>query len=469
MIKKLLAAFLIGVCGFGNAVFAQKENYIWYFGSQAGLNFNSGSPVALTNGSMYAGEGCSSISDSNGNLLFYTNGISVWDKNHIQMPNGDSLEGGQSSTQSALIVPMPGNNQLYYIFTVQQVFSPPHNFSYSIVDMSLNLANGDVTTKNNIIKSEVTEKLTAVKHSNGSDIYIMVHGYGNDSLFAYFVTGSGVLTTPVVSKIGQIITLASSDSGGYMKFSSDGTKLAFAAFGNNYVDLFDFNATTGLVTNEKYLSLPAANLGAYGLEFSRDGNYLYCAFSAPSHIFQWDITSNSDSIINSTLQQIGSSATLQLGALQMGPDGKIYVAKYQSTSFLGAINYPDSAGVSCNYVDSAVSLAGKTCGFGLPNFITSYFLPTGISTNDPQQNQLTISPNPATDKITISFAATTDKNVTIKMYCITGEVVYEKRFQSFKTLETLHVIDVSKLSNGIYFLSVQTDEKLMTKKIVVNH
>jgi hypothetical protein len=467
MIKKLLAEVLIWVCVFGNTVFAQKENYVWYFGDSAGVDFNLGSPVALTNSAIYQEEGCSSISDSAGNILFYTNGISIWDRNHNQMPNGYSLQGGWSSTQSALIVPFPGNTLQYYVFTVQEDFTPPFNFSYSIVDLSLNGGNGDVTIKNNIIKSHIAEKLTAVKHSNGSDIWVLVHGFGNDSLFAYLITASGIATTPVYSKVGQTILYTSNNAIGYMKFSSDGSKVAFANALLNYVDLFDFNSTSGIVTNEKYLNLPqTGSLGAYGLEFSRSGNYLYCSDVLGFHIFQWDISSNIASTINATLQQVGSSPSQGVGALQMAPDGKIYVAEYM-TNFLGVISSPDSSGLSCNYIYNAISLSGKTCHFGLPNFITSYFLPTGIKTNIPQQNQLIISPNPATDKITISFAATTDENVTIKIYSITGEVVFAEENKTGNN-NFNKTIDVTGLSNGIYFLSVQTGREVITKKIVVN-
>src|ERR1051326_8915476 len=89
---------------------AQKPAMNWYFGQKAGLDFNSGTPVPVLGSSMWATEGCTSISDSNGNLLFYTYGDTVWNKNHQPMPNGFGLFGHQNSTQSALIVPLPGSS-----------------------------------------------------------------------------------------------------------------------------------------------------------------------------------------------------------------------------------------------------------------------------------------------------------------------------------------------------------------------
>ncbi|HKR07156.1 MAG TPA: T9SS type A sorting domain-containing protein [Bacteroidia bacterium] len=474
---KLFAAFLIWVCGFGNTVNAQKENNIWYFGYHAGLDFNSGAPVTLTNGALFTGEGCSSISDSNGTLLFYTDGITVWDRNHAQMPNGDSLKGGQmgSSTQSALIVPFPGNNFMYYIFTVGEVESLPIEFNYSVVDMSLNSGNGDVSIKNNFLMSPVTEKLTAVKHSNNIDIWVMVHGVYSNSFICYLVSASGISPVPVISNIGAVIPDSSLDAVGYMKFSIDGTKIAYAAYVNNYVDLFDFNSTTGIVSNEKYLTFPGGS--AYGLEFSSNGNFLYATGLQPPQIYQWDITSNIASVINSTQQLVGVSTTTpipQIGALQIAPDGKIYVA-HTGKFFLGVINDPDLPGILCNYNDSVLSLNGYVSTHGLPNFMTSYFLTTGINTNNPPQNQLTISPSPATGKIYISFPATVVQTITTKIFSLTGEVVYEQKNKSAAPI-TRFQIPIYNISNGIYFLSVRTSSEseqagreVVTKKIVVQH
>ena len=103
----------------------------WYFGTQAGLDFGTNPPVALTNGALTAFEGCATISDLNGNLLFYTNGNQVWDRSHQTMSNGTGLNGDGLATQSTIIVPGPGNPNLYYIFTVD-TNGGPRGLCYSI-------------------------------------------------------------------------------------------------------------------------------------------------------------------------------------------------------------------------------------------------------------------------------------------------------------------------------------------------
>jgi hypothetical protein len=90
----------------------------WYFGNGAGITFNSGTPIALTNGALVTIEGVATISDDLGNLLFYTDGVTVYNRNHTIMVNGTGLFGDISSTQSAIIVKQPGNTNIYYIIHI---------------------------------------------------------------------------------------------------------------------------------------------------------------------------------------------------------------------------------------------------------------------------------------------------------------------------------------------------------------
>lgn len=270
----------------------------------------------------------------------------------------------------------------------------------------------------------------------------------------------------LIYRVGGVT--AGNDTRGYMKFSADGTKLAFAAFVNCFVDLFDFDAATGIVSNEKYLTLPSSSQGPQGLEFSISGHYLYTCFQLPVDIYQWDISSNSAAIINSTLLQIGTSTSPYLGAMQMAPDGKIYIARY-GENFLDAINSPEMPGTLCNFANNAFQLNGTLCHLGLPNYGSSYFLPTGINTNNPQLNELTVYPNPVSDNIYISFPANEKEIVTIKIYSITGEVVLEKENKNTAPITLIIQLPITQIPNELYFLSVQTGRENITRKIIVNH
>ncbi|AUC77017.1 T9SS type B sorting domain-containing protein [Olleya sp. Bg11-27] len=391
---------------------AQGESANWYFGNFAGLTFNSGNPVALIDGALATMEGCATISDPNGNLLFYTDGKTVWDKTHNIMPNGVGLMGDSSSTESAIIIPKPGSNTSYYIFTTDKpnYFLSPNDpiegLNYSEVDMQLNNGLGDVVSTNknnhlitydanNALQNEYknSEKLTAVTHSNGVDVWVITQFI--NKFFAFQVTANGVIETPLTSTVPQNVFPRFNQEGsnitaiGYLKVSPDGKQIAIAHSSVNSgtpdtglkksgrVLLYDFNNTTGQVTNERLI---LDNSYPYGVEFSPDSKLLYITAT---------VFSISNTFVNSSLIQYNTEAndiassrifinTSQnvAGALQLAIDGKIYRAGYilfGQGSHLSVINNPNDLGVSCNYSHNTFYLQGKRAQIGLPPFIQSIF------------------------------------------------------------------------------------------------
>ena len=365
---------------FINATYAQKEGNTWYFGVNAGLDFNGGAPVALIDGALITNEGCAAISDGMGNLLFYTDGDTVWNKNHIPMPNGFGLMGHSSSTQSALIVQKPGSNTIYYIFTTPaQVFLDNKiGFHYSTVDLTLEGGLGDVTLKNTQLHDSITEKLTAVRHANGCDLWIIMHEWNTNGFFAYLVSNTGVNPTPVISYTGAIHTGGNIGSSpntnaiGQLKSSPDGSKLALGIRSMGIFELFDFDYATGVVSNP--ISFPPISNRVYGVEFSPDGTKLYGSLGAVQQLYQYDLMAGSSIDIINSQSLIGATTAGFLGALQLAPDGKIYCA-LANRSYIAAVNNPNALGAACNYVDSAVSLNGKVSLLGLPTFMQSYINP----------------------------------------------------------------------------------------------
>jgi len=370
--KRLISLIAALLCVIN--IYSQKEANIWYFGN-AGLDFNSGVPVALTDGQLNTSEGCASIADIDGNLLFYTDGITVYNRNHSIMTNGNNLNGHPSSTNSAIIVPKPDYPNIYYIFTVDAEGNS-NGLQYSEIDMTLDSGLGGVTSNKNIIlESPVTEKVTAVKNIDGKSIWVVGHKWHTNEFIAYKVSNTGVDGNPVISQIGSVITdNVGNSTGGAIKISPDGKKLAVA---NNIVldnvELFDFNSATGIVSN--YINLVSfesstSPTGPYGIEFSPNSNLLYVSVLEDG-IYQYNIYSGGEKDINNSRIKIFSSSDV-FGAMQLATDGKIYVSNYWKT-FLDVINFPNNLGVSCDFQKSAVSLNGRKAFYGLPQFIQSYF------------------------------------------------------------------------------------------------
>lgn len=352
---------------------AQGEANIWYFGQNAGIDFNSGTPVALTNGQLVTDEGCATISNASGQLLFYTDGITVYNKNHVVMMNGNGLMGHPSSTQSATIVPKPGSNNLYYIFTTDNEHDP-NGFRYSIVDMNLDGGNGAVTSdKNILVYTPTIENLGITKHGNGQDYWIITHGWNSNSFIAYQLTATGLNLTPVITNIGAIITGGPTDfvAAGTIKISPSGSKLAFTSV-SDIAQLFNFNNITGVLSNEITLISEPGEL--YGAAFSPDESLLYISNSF-GKIHQFNL--NATNIPSSKITIHNSNIP---GQMQVGPDNKIYVA-FGSRFYLGVINNPNVIGMGCNFQMDGFYLGGKKSKQGLPSFNQSFFFTPSITVN----------------------------------------------------------------------------------------
>ena len=200
---------------------AQKEYNNWVFGDQSAVSWNTGSPVSFAGTVLEAIEGVASISDASGNLLFYTDGATVYTKNNVAMPNGTGMLGDDMGTQAALIVRYPGSSTLYYLFTHGAVET---DLYYSQIDMSLNGGLGDVNgTKNVLLLANTDERLTSVPHANTTDYWVVTRLYGQAQMYAYQISSAGINLTPVVTNIG----VADISGVGYLTFSPDSKKGVF--------------------------------------------------------------------------------------------------------------------------------------------------------------------------------------------------------------------------------------------------
>jgi len=368
------------------ASFAQGEANNWYFGQNAAITFNSGTPVALTNSAMQTYEGCATLSDASGQLLFYTDGRTVYNRNHQIMVNGSGLLGHESSTQSGTIVPLPSSTNLFYVFTLDEV-AKPNGFRYSIIDLNLDGGLGAVTaTKNILVYTPSCEKISVVKHANNINYWILTHAFESNNFYSHLLTSSGLSSTPVISSIGFAPHTASNGSNkngapGGMKISPNGQKLAVCyqksySLDQNFLELYDFNNNTGVVSNFVTLLQTTSN-SIYGVEFSPNNQILYATANNSFFLYQFDLTAANIPNSITTIFQNPPSTPNQYRplSLQLGPDGKIYSAM-GSNPFLGCINNPNVLGVGCSFVPNQVDLLGRNSSLGLPVFNQSYFAPT---------------------------------------------------------------------------------------------
>lgn len=372
--------FLLVNCylALGFSLWSQGETNRWYFGNNAGLDFSTSPPSPISNSSISATYGCSSICDGAGNLLFYTDGTTIRNSNQTVMPNGSGLL-GNNGAQSCIIVKKPGSLSLYYVFTVQGGGGSA-GLNYSIVDMGLAAGTGSVTVLNSpLYPFACEEKICAVKHCNQTDVWVMVHQAYSDNFIAYLLTSSGI-TSSVVTSIGS--THTSPSTKGSMKFSPNGHKLISIYTNQNQnggvtyaiPELFDFDPSTGVLSNYIWFYSYAAPLGNawhYGCEFSPDGTKVYMC--NVGQVLQYNLCAGPATLWGITPDVIENNPALSNNAsLQLGHDGKIYVA-CPGLQSLGVIDYPNLAGPACSFSLNALPLGTGTCQYGLPTFVSSFF------------------------------------------------------------------------------------------------
>lgn len=366
------------------------SNDNWVFGDSAYVSFTSGVPKSLIGAKIAQWEGCATMSDPyTGRLLFYTDGIRIWDSTHNTMPFNLSylLKGHNSSTQSVLIVPNPGNENQYYVFTANGGSTGGNKlgYYYSIVDMKENNGKGDVISGNNRLYNRVCipggslpgyntpfEQLTATIKQyatcNQSAEYWIVHEGCNDSIMAYLLTKDGI-SPPVQNYIPKKSNTPSYDYGG-AAFSPSGTKLAINRSGI-LTQVFDFNLESGVLYNPIDI-----RTGGYSFAFSPSEKYLYV--STLSVIEQYEIVSGHKAYLkySSTLLPLGKGPS----TLFYGPDNRLYMGRSYNSKVIAAINNPNLPGKLCGITDSAVVLQQGVSRFGLQNIQALYIKDNHIDT-----------------------------------------------------------------------------------------
>ncbi|MBI2268974.1 MAG: SprB repeat-containing protein [Bacteroidetes bacterium] len=368
-----------------SSLYAQKEANRWYFGHGAGIDFSSGIAVPVTNGAQSVTENSSSICDkSTGDLLMYTDGDTVWNKNHLPMANGMGLKGGNSCFQGVLIVPLPQNDSLYYIFTAPDYESADICLTYSIVNIKANLGLGDVINKNIPLLPlvEVTEKITATYHANGIDIWIVTHEWNSNRYIAHLLTANGIINT-VYSNVGYVIvpSFGTNDNSkiGGMKISPNGKKIASTVFVSKVIEVCDFNNCTGIVSNP--LTKSGGSLKG-GIEFSPDNSRIYV--TEMGNVVQYNVLAGAGIFTAAIVVLAATPPINYYFGIQLGPDNKIYIARVISntgplTDDIAVIKNPNNLGLASNATDMGLYLNGKKCWEGMPNIFRAFYTITPLN------------------------------------------------------------------------------------------
>ena len=374
-------------------LFSQNNQQNWLFGKNTWLQINENSSLSFQTGSLMDAyyEGSASISDQNEELLFYSNGKSVWrysDGTHELLQNGTNLKGNESSTQTVLFVQNPSLDNIYYIFTIGSKYDD-NGLYVSTIDIHLDNGKGAIvttpsisaeTSKNKLLSNTKSEKLIAVTKCSPEKYWVISYDHSTKQYMAFEINGNGINTQPVNS-ISSLNQDTNTGEIGQIAINNTGDKIATAFFNpgsSNVIEVMDFDYSTGELTNSNiYPSMEGTS--AYGVAFSPNGTLLYYTIlrHEGNGLYQIDLATGFQTMI----YQSALPSILETSSLRIGVDDKIYVAIDSITEdakgfishgrpFIGVIDDPNKTGTSCDFNPTAIELPnGMLCRRGLPNFI----------------------------------------------------------------------------------------------------
>jgi hypothetical protein len=468
-----LIFLLCGVMG----VLGQKQDRIWCFGSNAGIDFNDTlNPIPFSsNLPQNAAGSYASIADTNGNLLFYTAGIRwdtlgarIYNRNFQMMQNGDSIRGQPGRAQALIIIPFPEDISKYYLFSFSYI-SYQIALHYSVIDMQQDSGLGAVVQKNVfLLRDTLCEKMNAVRHANGRDWWLLQRRYWNNTYYKFLITPSGVYG-PVTQSIGTM----SGTFYGEMEFTKSGNRLVFVST-EGCIDLMDFDRCTGMLSNYVDIGEHGSwdpSTSYYGCAFSPDETKLYVTTATNSNdikrIYQYDLTAGNIMASKFVVQSYADSLIFWLGEMQLAPDGRIYVGKgnvynsYANTVYDQNIDYitnPNNPGIACNYCSNCFNLQGYGLSeLGLPN-MPNYNL--GALTGSPcdsitslekistVNSYLSIYPNPTSSTSTITFTyPSISEAKQIVINDINGKEMVRYALPQWSSV---HKVKLPEMSRGVY-------------------
>lgn len=413
-----LAFLLFSLCAM-----AQKEPNNWFYGVGQGITWNvtqtvdaplssnpdgpkttlEGIPTRYESQSVRPTpypintvEGCFALSDKEGNLLFYSDGSTIWNKNHNPMVNGTGLHGHKSSAQSGIIIPYPGHPNQYVALSigVQNRYNVDNeSFHYSIIDMTEEGGLGKVIIKNvPMVAADVvryyTESVTSVRKANGTDYWIIATKKGGNNetkLVAWSLTSTGIDTANPVESTAVPYPVETSFIAGYLKLSPSAKYFAWML--NTPADFFygKFDNATGKFSEIKSYKQEKniTTFSNYGAEFSVNEKWLYVGRYFPMLVDVFDFEKLRDGSDLSPVKTFNLPGGAYIGALQLATDERLYVTNSGDIAQLHVIDKPNDPLQANAYRLEGLSgpyAGGNFTTLGLPTFSPSWFAVEGTKT-----------------------------------------------------------------------------------------
>ena len=478
-----------------------KRDYNWCFGYDAEapywgrtvINFNSTPPDT----SFYLADydidfENAGMSDTAGNLIFYSNGNDIYGADHQIIAYGDSINCcnayfhgnygfGYPYIQGMMMLPAPGYPDRYYVIYKPAEENGPDVLSYELryTMVEKNTATGayEVTEKEQVIFTGLLSSaaLTACRHGNGRDWWIIQRRH-NTNIYRMFLVGPSGIALHHSQTVGDTPV----QHYGQTVFTPDGSKYIMSgghdyAFDSAYIGIFDFDRCTGLLSNQTSYAFQDTVFGIRGCAVSPNSRYLY--FSLPLKLLQFDlqapdwkssetVVAEYDGFVDTSFNWFGGTP---FQWMQLAPDGKIYITA-GATTYLHTIDNPDEGGMACNVSQHSFRLASFN-SFSIPNFPNYRLGPIdgslcdtlGIDLVNNLSHQpvfdfdFSLHPNPGSDQFTCTYNPLL-RQAVIEVYDAVGRLQLSVPARASST-----VVYTKALPAGFYTVNLVSEGKPLAK------
>ncbi len=482
MQKKLISILLF--FGIISSLQAQKLYDLWPYGnvttnpikvtSYFKVLANNDTSIATTSKANFLTT-VASICDSSGQMLFYTNGISIFNAQHEIIPNGDSINfgnlwnsfklDGYLAPQSIQIIPVPNKIGEYYMihqivdFDVNDIF--PKQLDYTVIKLDEN-KKPKVSEKNIVVYENFHEFFSLVKHGNGVDYWLFVPDALTNTYQYFLVDSSGVnfSHTQIIdnSKFIDCSTYASpavSPDGKYYLRFHHGCNLA----------IYNFDRWNGVLKDEQIIKFDTILSYGTGSAFSKSSKIAY--ISSDNSIYQIDLNKKP-----LTLFEVAHKGTypgaLRFAMMDLASNGKIYINSSGPFDRMHVIDQPDSLGIKCNVIKEGVKLTG---GINLtmprtPNpFLGKLDTITNTVFKIPEESGFIIYPNPTNGSFNLKLNLNYEySDLEISIVNVFGKNIYESRLMVDKTIR------LDSLEKGLYIVLLKNNNKILGRqKLIISN
>ena len=485
--------FFLFLLALPHALFAQKEDNIWLLGGSRSsdslyktcmFDFSDDTltityiyqnlPFSFTN---------ASISDATGNLICFSNGENIYNRNREVMENGldfypnSDYQNGYPNPQSFMLLPLPGSsNKIVHIYGVPSLPNSLPAYAkilYAVLDKDMNNGLGSVIERDLVGGTDTLmwSLYTAVRHGNGRDWWILspYFDYEKNIFYRLFLSPDGLKTVgnqlAPVTRHGLGQAVFSPDGQWYARYNWHGIvpNASYSTF-----DLYRFDRCTGLLGEHitKTYNTDGQLGRAGGIAFSNSSRYMYV--SKWDTIFQYDLQAP-DILASEEVVAVYDGFLAEFNrptrffTMLRAPDKKIDVSVPNNNSrYLHVIEKPDLHGPACEVRQHAIHLPVFNNNL-LPN-MPYYRLREWVGSpcdtlgsvavgEAKKPAPLQIAPNPATDAARVALPAPAPPNTVVVLTDMTGRAITMQPVPD-GAMEVM--LSLSSCRAGLYLVQIQT-------------